>query len=389
MLVAYAESTDGLHWTKPELGIRTFGGSKKNSLVNPMGMSCLPDPHETDPQHKYKAASSHWQKMMALLAHSADGLRWTAYNNGEPVTHRAADTINQILWDPEANVYRLYTRTDYQSRLKAKIEVRGTRDMVNPDVKADPTAWKTVREWVLDREPEDYKRRQIYSLNGWIHETIHFGLVWTLDFPDAESEGPPDLNRRHERDVMNAYLVTTRGDRPWNLDWIYAAKPLIPRGPDGSFDKDWVQPAINVVTFDDKHWIYYAGNRERHGVVVPDGRRRGAIGLATLPLDRFVCLEAKDQPGVVETRPFKLEGNRLEVNVDAHEGDILVEVLDQAGKPVKGYTRTEAKTHGRVDELRLPVTWNGSEKLDALVGSIVRLKFHLRHAKLYAFRIAP
>ena len=43
--VAYAESSDGLHWIKPILGIRTFRNSKNNNLINPMGMTCLPDPY--------------------------------------------------------------------------------------------------------------------------------------------------------------------------------------------------------------------------------------------------------------------------------------------------------------------------------------------------------
>ncbi len=283
--VAYAESSDGLHWSKPNLGLRTFQGSRENNLINPMGMMCLPDPHETDPEHKYKSAYSHWQQMKAAIAHSPDGLHWTPYNDGKPVTHRAADTINQLLWDPTIDSYRLYTRTDYQSKLRAKIEVRGTRDMINPKIKSDPTAWKTVREWSFDRpERVEYSRRQIYSLNGWIYEGVHFGLLWSYEWPGELSEGPNDLHTRHEGDIMNFYLLTTRGDLPWNLHWVYAQKPFIPRGPDGSFDKDWVQPAINIVTWNDKHWIYYAGSRERHDI---KGSRPISIGLATLRLDGF------------------------------------------------------------------------------------------------------
>ena len=38
---------------------------------------------------------------------------------------------------------------------------------------------------------------------------------------------------------------------------------------------------------------YYGGANERHNVPC-----KHAIGVATLPLDRFVCLEAKNAPGV-------------------------------------------------------------------------------------------
>jgi len=389
----YAESADGLTWTKPKLGLYAYQGSKANNIVDPMGLSCFRDPHEMDPNHKYKAAYGHSTKIMACLAHSADGLRWTPYNHGEPVTGRAADTSNQLLWDDRAHVYRLYTRTDFGRGLYAGTleENRGTREMTNPDVRADPTAWKTVREWHFDREgPWEYKRRQVYSLNGWLHEGVHFGLLWCYEWAGASGEGPYDLNKRHERDILNFYIVTARGNAMWDLRWVYAEQPLIPRGPDGSFDKDWVQPATNIVTFQDKHWIYYGGSRERHDIYRTrkgQSRWQCAIGLATLPLDRFVCLEAKNEPGTMVTKPFKLEGAKLELNVDAGNGQVLVEVLDRAGEPVRGFTQSEANKIERTDGLRVRPTWNENEDLRVLRGSIVRFKFRLVNARLYAFQV--
>ncbi|HIE97075.1 MAG: hypothetical protein ABGZ23_17650 [Fuerstiella sp.] len=380
LLIATAESVDGLRWTKPELGIRIFNGSAKNNLIGRMGMTCFLDPHETDPEHKYKAAYSHWQKMSAALAYSPDGLHWTPYNNTQPVTYRAADTINQLLWDEDAAVYRLYTREDYQSKLRAKIEVRGTRDMTNADVKAHSADWTTTRRWLLDREgPEDYKRRQIYSLNGWMYEGIQFGLLWSLDWPTDLSEGPRDLVTRHERDVMNCYIATTRGEQDWNLHWIYTDQPLIPRGPAGSFDKDWVQPAINIVTWNDKHWIYYGGARERHGM---EGRGPISIGLATLPLDRFVALSTGGK-GTVLSKPFTLVGNRLQINAVTNiGGHVQVELLDADGRAFDGYGLSVPFVG---DALRHDVTFNGDGDLSALNGTTISLRFHLKDAKLYCF----
>ena len=386
LAIAYAESTDGIHWTKPDLGIRTFQGSKNNNLIEPMGMTCFPDPHETDPQHKYKAAYSHWGQMKAALAHSADGLHWTPYNNGNPVTHRAADTINQLLWDSHAQTYRLYTRTDYQQRLRAKIEVRGTRDMTNPDVKANPTDWKTVREWTFDRtSPTEYKRRQTYSLNGWIYRGLQFGLIWSYDWPTDLSEGPHDLHKRHERDVMNCYLVATRNNQPWNFEWIYAEKPLISRGPDGSFDKDWIQPAINVVTWKNKHWIFYSGARERHDV---KGPRPVAIGLATLPQDRIVAIQTKpNSNGTITTKPFQLDGVRLKVNVDASQGRLLVEILDATGQPIKNFSADDCQSVA-VDAHKQGIIWSDGAALSSIKGQTVQLRFHLiGPVKLFAFAI--
>ncbi|REJ86034.1 MAG: hypothetical protein DWQ34_17960 [Planctomycetota bacterium] len=382
--LAYAESEDGVHWVKPRLGLVEINGSKENNIVDvELGLayafSCFIDPHESDPAHKYKCCWGHPRKIRACLGHSPDGLRWTPYHDGEPVTHRAADTHSQLLWDEGAGVYRLLTRTDYQQRLDAEMEVRGHRIMTNPDVKGDPTNWKLVREWLFDREPQEYRRRQVYSMTDWIYEGVHFGLVTVFEHPDDNSEGPPDFHKRHERNVLAFYLATSRNGEDWDFRWVYGRQPLVPRGPDGSFDKDMIIPPSNIITHADRHWIYYAGVNERHGV-------RGseeAIGGATLRLDGFVALVAGAQPGTALTKPFKLAGDRLEINADAKGGTIHVEILDAEGEALADYSSEPVNSDG----LRIPVEWQNAEDLSALAGQVVRLRLTLQDAKLYAFQL--
>ncbi|MFV2067245.1 MAG: hypothetical protein ACC645_09720, partial [Pirellulales bacterium] len=278
--IAYAESTDGRHWEKPELGLYDFSvdrankethfdhnsgffpradadpnyTGKANNIIGIFGdgFSAYLDPHETDPAHRYKAGYGHLSKICACLTHSPDGIHWTPYNHGEPVTGRAADSYNQIIWDEHAKTYRLFTRNDFATNNN---EVRGTRGMVNSDIKANPTDWKTVRSWKFDREGnQEYKRRQLYSMTDWIHEGIHFALLQVYEWPG----NPPrrktgaEPYKRHERDVVNFYLATSRDGDHWDLDWVYAEEPLVPRGPDGSFDNDMVFPSSSIVTWQDK-----------------------------------------------------------------------------------------------------------------------------------------
>src|ERR1051325_9906353 len=65
--MCYAESTDGVNWTKPDLGLVEFNGSKKNNIcliesevpslakVNDF-LSVMHDPDERDPQKRFKCA---------------------------------------------------------------------------------------------------------------------------------------------------------------------------------------------------------------------------------------------------------------------------------------------------------------------------------------------
>lgn len=387
-----AESLDGLTWTRPLLNLYEFDGNRENNLFDYRGYVSFLDPHETDPDHRYKAAyrplESTTLPHAACLAHSPDGLHWTPYNNGHPVTGRAADTLSQLVWDNRAQLYRLFTRTDFGAG-GGPTEYRGAREMINPDIKADPANWKTVHNWIFDREgPEEVKRRQIHTVNFWQHAGIDFGLMVVMEWPAFEVK-PGQVGNdtsRHERDVWNCYLATRRGghESPWDLSWIYAEKQFIPRGGPGSFDKDMIHPAASIVTHQDEHWIYYTG--------WPNGHMRHpyhpAIGLAKLPLDRFIALEPwQDQdPCWLITRPFKLEGKHLELNADLTQGELTAEFLDPSGNPVAGFSGNESLPLQKLDGLRLTPRFKDRPDLSPLLGQTLRLKLTWQHGKLFAFQ---
>lgn len=381
---AYAESDDGIHWRKPHLGLHPFPAGSQNKTNNLVfshggGFCCSFDPHETDPAHRYKAAYGHKRKICACLAHSPDGLHWTPYNSGEPVTGRASDSWNQILWDEDAKAYRLFTRTDFGEGGGDR-EYRGTRMMTNPDVKTNPNNWTLGRSWLFDREgPGEVARRQIQNLADWIYEGVHFGLVCVHEWPAGETEvhqtsRERDLHIRPERDVTNLYAVTSRDADRWDLTSVYQQKPLIERGTAGSFDQGMIFGHSSIVTWDDRHWIYYAGAEERHWTFP----KKWAIGLATLRLDGFHYLEPWDahDRGWVITKPFRLEGAKLEINADASGGSLGVEVTDLEARPIQGVRR-----FNNADGMRLSVN------VQPLRGRVVRLKFHLEKAKLFAFSV--
>ena len=116
---------------------------------------------------------------------------------------------------------------------------------------------------------------------------------------------------------------------------------------------------------------------------------RMTVGVATLRLDGFVSRSAGETPATLTTRPFELEGGSLEVNVDASRGQVCVELLDTAGRPIPGFTRADCEVASQVDELRLEPRWKKHENVAPLIGRIVRVKFYLENAHLYAFQVNP
>jgi hypothetical protein len=234
-------------------------------------------------------------------------------------------------------------------------------------------------------DAEDF-RRQLFALTEWLYEGFHFAIMSVYEFPELErklrtTNPTPEYEKRHDHDFMGFYIGTSRDGEDWDLQWVYKSQPLIERGPDGSFDKDGVRPPANIITLNDRHWSFYSGMNERHNLL----RRQLAFGLATLRLDGFIALEAGDEPGVLITKPFLLEGSQLEVNAEALNGAVKIEVLDASGAALPSLRRS----YRNIDELRLRPDWDGGADLNTLMGKPVRLKFTLRNARLYAFQIRP
>jgi len=125
------------------------------------------------------------------------------------------------------------------------------------------------------------------------------------------------------------------------------------------------------------------GNMETRDIV---------IGPARLRLDGFVSLETTNDESMLTTKPFKFAGDHLRINTDARDGELAVEILEYDNKyhsidvtPIKGFTRSECIPF-KGDKIRHTIAWKQGSKLDSLKGKTIKLKFYLRHAKLYSFQ---
>jgi len=410
--LAYAESKDGFHWTKPKIS-----KDGKTNLVNwesPVahvhhkwfksislyetginGVVVTMDPSlPYGSPEKYKVGFYPMKggpNCRTRLGYSADGITWKLYNGGKPVTGRAADTNNQILWDPLKKRYLLQCRQDFAGA-GGLGELRGVRIMEHSegnDLLNHPMAWSTLTTIALHDPANEMipgtktPLHQIHTFPMWYYEGVWFGLTDVLAATNKfVTDGTQDYHACHDRGVWEFYMAPSRD--AVNYDFTVAAYPrkaLIPRGPAGSFDKDCVRPPSNIITHKDEHWIYYLATNERWGCHRWDAR----LALAKLRLDGFFFLEAKDTPGTVVTKPFKLEGDKLEVNVDAIAGWVQIEMLDENGKAIAGFSGKAAKQYKGVDKLRLQPQWKSSSGLSKLKGKTVKLRFALKNAKLYSF----
>lgn len=184
-----------------------------------------------------------------------------------------------------------------------------------------------------------------------------------------------------EPETFEVQLMFSRDGKRWER---LANRPVfLPRGYIGSFDGGMISGAHQpIIEYRDELRIYYTGNLSCHNV----GGFTQRIGVARLPRERLVARTAGDELGLLLTKPFRLEGDRLTINADARRGLIKVEATNPEGQPLAGLAVKDAEEI-RGNDFYLPVAWKAGSKLSDYRGQLVRLRFYMQDSRLYSFRL--
>jgi hypothetical protein len=113
----------------------------------------------------------------------------------------------------------------------------------------------------------------------------------------------------------------------------------------------------------------------------------GSVGLAILRRDGFASIEAGSAEKMLLTRPLTFSGKHLFVNIDAPNGQVAVELCDETGAPIPGYTRADCIAASG-DSTRMPARWQQKTDISVLARTPVRFKFYLVNAKLFSFWVS-
>jgi hypothetical protein len=358
----YATSTDGIHWTKPTLGLHAWpkNGAKDNNFVGGGG-SIMHTPDDPDPARRYKAVSNGDY----LFRASPDGLRWERLSKGKIFS--AGDT-GHLMWDPLTEKYRGYA--------KISADVSGQRRrVVGYSEGTGFEAWPPMRlimapddfddRWV---KPGSIQRTHFYNCPVTAYQNMYLGFLMVYRAEDDEGyfHGPIFVELVTSRDGI--HWLREEGDRP----------PLLPCGPPRTWDHGMVFAASVLAAGDHLH-LYYSGYDGLHDYLP----FHAAIGLATLRKDGFVSLDGKDNPGTVTTKRLTGLSGQLHVNCEAKAGLLQVEVLDANGRVLPGYRKRDCN-EPRGDGVDQIVTWEEHNELPATKEPL-RLRFSLKNASLYSF----
>ncbi|MFB3825247.1 MAG: hypothetical protein ACE15B_00715 [Bryobacteraceae bacterium] len=363
--LAYAESPDGLRWERPPVGIE-IDGQKSNLLSRGhRGRSDTATIFRAPgggylgyvQEYRYpdKDGVREQRREGVYLRTSPDGIHWT--ERPEPVMYSIwrnkqdnrvytgfeLGDVHHIAWDARLGRYMGHVKFFDLERLE---RMRGLTES------EDGIHWSEPH-LILRADSRDRPGDQLYSLVAFPYESIWVGLVGVYHKTSTER--------------MDIQLAFSRDGRNWTRPH---REPFLANGPEGSFDWGVLHVSNTPPILEDgKLRFYYGGFATRHNERVR-GRSTTGIGLATLRPGGFVSLTAGERPGTVLTRPLLFEGGKLTLNAAVRPGG-YIRVLESL--PVTG------------DGVALPVRWKESNPLTA--GKYVRLRFEIRNADLYSFRI--
>ena len=331
----YAESKDGLNWTKPDLGQYKHNDLPTNRILvdwsHHVISTVVMNPDRSDPQRRFlalwhNATNEGYRK---VLASSPDGKAWK--NEGiayTPVDQQRTSffDISQLIFQPDAadendrvigyaQAYRDYNGTN----------VRQIGVVHGPH----PGALKeygTTDEEFLALRPEK-----------GIDEEVHFASVgkfgnqYVMLFEsDRFSQNPNHGDLR---------LAVSSDGRKFRR--VHPKTPMIATGPKGMWDENLlVTTTTSFQEVGDEIWIYYFGcpNVFRRWPYGHTGDLRGSLyypsylGLATLPRDRFAYAAG---PGSITTPSLSIGEQGLRLNADG-EGIVVTCLSPDGGTLAEG-----------------------------------------------------
>ena len=369
--VCYAESTDGISWMKPNLGIFEYAGSKANNIVEMNESFHIPS--------VFKSADDTWvmygfgRKVGAHMATSKNGLLWQTRAPDEKL-FGSSDVVN-FFYDP------------YQERFVSTFKTADRRHRAaGIALSKDGMSWsKPIEGAVFGADDLDPDATQIYGMPVFPYQGTYIGLPWIYHARWMKYGVYDDANKMHEAQEGSPRTVDVQMAWSWNLiSWTRTPerKPFIPLGPEGSFDSGMIYTARAPVVVGDKLYFYYGGFDRIHDYYKDV---KGAIGLATLRLDGFCSMRAGVREGWLISRREVFRTPRITVNArTASSGYVVAELLDRNDNVVPGFGR-DGCIPFKGDSVRGTIEWKTKQFAGEWIGADKKVRFFLKNADLYSY----
>ena len=377
----YAESRDGIHWTRPNLGQVEFQGSRDNNILDLGGATKFNPFRDENPEapdsarykgigfHRVPGAPPHSGKQRGLVPlQSSDGVTWTWMAPEPVITDGYFDSHNVAFWDGVRGHYVALYR-DFAHGVRT-LKYATSKDFVQ---------W-TEGQWV---DYGDAPQEHLYT-NATVpyFRAPHIYVAFPKRFVPWRSPQHYDYASATERPGLSeGVFMNSRDGRHWHRFVEAFIRP-------GRERRNWIH-RTNFVgrgiirSADDEISLYVT----RHYTYPSVHLRR-----MSLRLDGFVSVSAGYPGGEFTTRPLIFQGENLVLNyATAAAGSIQVEIQDAGGKPLAGFALQDSIPIWG-DEIEGTARWRRADnrkpenQLRRLTGMTVRLRFVMTDADFFSLR---
>ena len=357
MALCYANSKDGITWTKPELGLVDYNGSKANNILwrgsgntrakkaGPHGSGVFKDLDDPDPRRRYKALL---KSEILTVAFSGDGIYWEPAI-ACPEANSAGDTHNNAFWAPTLGKYVGMTR-QWSESFNRQVARTASEDFLT---------WEKTH--VVLEGLDD--RHQTYAMPTFFYGGVYIGLLAIHD---------------QISDRVWTELTWSPDTATWHR--VCPGTPFIPNSEnEGEYDWGCAYGAAYPVFDTEEIRIYYGGSDGLH-----TSWRNGYFCLATLRPDGFAGYKSSDgaQKATLTTVPVVDSLDILKVSADIRRGgELIVRVLDDTQQVV---AESEQLTRTVSDE---EIHWSKAPFAASHKNPGMRLQFSFRNATVYSFTL--
>jgi len=414
-LIAYSD--DGIHWEKPDLGIRRepifadqpnimiashqrdINGRDISGFGGWSGLSILDSEQTPHPcaRARYTALTTTFPTDSIgglCLADSDDGIHWTFWPEN-PVIVGPADTQNTIIWDPEIGKYVVYLRPIIHTGMAQ----HANRKMARCE-SVDLIHWTPSRV-IIDTDERDAdafedfdepgmrgargRTKQFQGLSPFILNGCYLAFTWFYDV---------------KLGIFTNELLHSEDGIHWQREALRL--PFLADGRPADFHGKLPVPAADSPILVGDEYYFYSSNSPHghHEVAVADidgsvENRDNLLGETSIygfaiKRDRWIGYEAGEKEGEFLSTPQDWEGGSpLYLNAEIKDGGyIRVEIEDQLGRPVEDFHLDELDLiTGPLDEVDHIVTFGPGPKTIMRFPAVgpVRFRFFMQRATVYGW----
>jgi len=374
----YAESPDGIKWTKPNLGLYEIEGSCDNNVVlageAPFSHNFSPF-LDSNPDRKAKEkfkAMAGIEKSGLFGFVSEDGIHWKKSGNKALITDGKFDSQNVAFWSVKEEMYLCYFRT------WTKEGYNGYRS-ISRSTSKDYVHWSDTEAMTFGDTPLEHlytNQTHPYFRAPHIYIGVAARFMAGRQVLSEEEAMRLKVNPDYFKDCSDAVLLTSRGGSSYDRTFMEAfIRP-------GIGLQNWVSrsnyPALNIAQ---------TGPEEMSVYLNQDYAQPTAhLHRYSLRLDGFSSIRAGYNGGEMLTKYFTFKGKELHLNYSTSAaGELKVEIQDEKETAIAGFSAEDCPPVIG-NEIDRSVRWKTGQNLQNLQGRKIRLRFIMKDCDLYSIK---